>query len=1204
MYGLPGVVAALGAVIGLLSAGEVRPIVTALTVTFVVLGFVVPPAVDRLRERHQRLSELSTRREAEFREHFEPRARGVLPTHVRGGSYFTGRRPVLAALDSWLRDGGADTRARMVTGNPGSGKSAVLGRLAVLHRGSVVTVHARGRTPDEVADEIAAGVGLPAAGAAGLLAALRTARRRRTVIVDAVDEAVRPLQLIQDLLEPLAASADLTELRCVFGSRRGGNESLLRAFGGAVTVIDLDAAEYFDTADVAAYVRSTLLAEADPAVRTPYRACPDLAGTVADAVASRAGASFLVAQLTALALMAADGPVDATDAGTAESFPASVGAAMDRYLRQVEPDRETTRDLLTALAWTEGQGLTDLVTWAALATSLGTAVYTEQDVTRVLRSPAADLVVRHDTGGEVTARLFHEALAEHLRAESRRLRPATEIQRRIAGVLIDRVPPAAGGERDFLAADAYTRRHLATHAAAGQCVDDVLADAGYLAIADAARLLPAIAAATTPQGQRRARMLERVGQQLLLTVPQERVSYLEMAARMAGDDDLAARFGRLDPERPWRATWTRWVDLDDSRVLGHHDGYVLNVQLVETSLGTIVLAAGTWAVRGWWLRDGTPAPAGIGHPHAPIVHMVAYRDGDEVVVLTAHADGEVRRAALFAGTPSRTLIQHGESSGLACVTHAGRHVMLLSPDDRLTAFDAEHGDRCPWPPLDLNGRRVLDVASVGGRPLVALGYPEAAGTDGPVARDDLAVEVRDLETGAIVGSPLYPARDVPGWWPDAGIWSAALASVDGQVTVLVGGSIGGQVLRWRPGSGASATDEGFSDHAGALSAGLAAGASTFMAIGDSLGDLHVRSADDAGWRRLAIHDGGVAVLAVTHVGDEPVVVTGGRDGTVRLVYPSRTRTRPAAAEYRRIRHAAAVHDCPPLLLFDDGTGRWTVLDARTGATLDEHTPDPALPLRDLTFVPGDRPMIVALHGDDLVTVRPALESAAVRRLSIPAADWCAVRPLAGRPDVVLAATSDGAVAVIDTVSGAEVRPRVQCHGTFFSLVPDPAPPGGAIRFVTAVDVPAPEVVRWTLGDDGTVAGAPLRLLEIPDTLEETYAVWEFAYGRHDGRRIIAGAGFSSCFQIWDADTGEPLYANRLANAYNMAINAVELGSAHLFTGGHTCTLGIVSLDTHEERHLWVGSHLWSITALSDRVVVVGGVRGIMGVEFREGWPPP
>jgi hypothetical protein len=74
---------------------------------------------------------------------------------------------------------------------------------------------------------------------------------------------------------------------------------------------------------------------------------------VADAVALRAGTSFLVAQLTALALMAAPDPIDTAGARVPESFPAGVGAAMDRYLHEVGPDDRSAQDLLGALAWTE-----------------------------------------------------------------------------------------------------------------------------------------------------------------------------------------------------------------------------------------------------------------------------------------------------------------------------------------------------------------------------------------------------------------------------------------------------------------------------------------------------------------------------------------------------------------------------------------------------------------------------------------------------------------------------------------------------------------------------------------------------------------------------------------------------------------------------------------------------------------------------------
>src|SRR5262249_36384770 len=60
--------------------------------------------------------------------HFDPRGRGVeYPSE--SGSHFTGRTAALTALARWLASPSHDRRARVVTGDPGSGKSAVLGRL-------------------------------------------------------------------------------------------------------------------------------------------------------------------------------------------------------------------------------------------------------------------------------------------------------------------------------------------------------------------------------------------------------------------------------------------------------------------------------------------------------------------------------------------------------------------------------------------------------------------------------------------------------------------------------------------------------------------------------------------------------------------------------------------------------------------------------------------------------------------------------------------------------------------------------------------------------------------------------------------------------------------------------------------------------------------------------------------------------------------
>jgi hypothetical protein len=136
------------------------------------------------------------------------------------GYRFQGRRAALSAVVGWLERPVPDQRVLVVTGSPGVGKSAVLGRVVTTADagiraalpadednvkaplGSVaVAVHAKGKTAVEVAAEIAraAAVRLPER-PKHLAAALRTrlgsrgGQRRFTVVIDALDEATSPAE--------------------------------------------------------------------------------------------------------------------------------------------------------------------------------------------------------------------------------------------------------------------------------------------------------------------------------------------------------------------------------------------------------------------------------------------------------------------------------------------------------------------------------------------------------------------------------------------------------------------------------------------------------------------------------------------------------------------------------------------------------------------------------------------------------------------------------------------------------------------------------------------------------------------------------------------------------------------------------------------------------------------------------------------------
>ena len=73
------------------NAWLVACLVVALIAFAILLAAGVPDIISWLRERKDKPARHSTLADAQLRDHFEPRARGILPSQIREGSYFTGR---------------------------------------------------------------------------------------------------------------------------------------------------------------------------------------------------------------------------------------------------------------------------------------------------------------------------------------------------------------------------------------------------------------------------------------------------------------------------------------------------------------------------------------------------------------------------------------------------------------------------------------------------------------------------------------------------------------------------------------------------------------------------------------------------------------------------------------------------------------------------------------------------------------------------------------------------------------------------------------------------------------------------------------------------------------------------------------------------------------------------------------------------------
>jgi hypothetical protein len=378
---------------------------------------------------------------------------------------FVGRHAVLRDLSAWLAD--PDERARVVTGDPGSGKSAVLGRLVVLadpdRRGSVplagvpadtvpppgaidAAVHARGKTSEEVLQALCAAARAHAETPGELVD--RLSGQRMLALVDAVDEAADPAVLVSGLLRPLIEASAGTGLRLLLGVRR----HLLGQLGPGAVRVDLDAEEYADPASLRAYT-ARCLRETAPA-GSPWRDAPEPAvAAIADAVADAAGRSFLVALIAARTLASRPDLPDPTDEAWRASLPATAAEAMRNDLQtRLGSHAGRARDLLTPLAFALGAGLPWEDIWAALASELAETAHTDEDLVW-LRGTAGSYVVEAAEAGGSVYRLYHEALAEHLRHghDPRRVHAT------IAGFLTQHTPATPDGGRDWARAHPYTR---------------------------------------------------------------------------------------------------------------------------------------------------------------------------------------------------------------------------------------------------------------------------------------------------------------------------------------------------------------------------------------------------------------------------------------------------------------------------------------------------------------------------------------------------------------------------------------------------------------------------------------------------------------------------------------------------------------------------------------------------------------------------
>jgi WD40 repeat protein len=1141
----------------------------------------------------------------------EPRAQGVLPFSGRQGSYFTGRDRVLREAVAWLTAPPSREPAMLVvTGMAGSGKSAVLGRLVVLSdparrqralradldpntvppQDSIdAVVYARGRPVERLVQALAEAAAVEATDQQALLVALRARRTAGepvlVVAVDALDEAVGAEEWAS-LLAQLAAGATELGVRMLVGTR----QHLVVRLRAHAKVIDLDEPGNLGPNDLAEYVRRCLLLEGDPQVATPYRDQPKLAREVADAVARRAGKTFLVAQLVAQGLVEADDVVKVAEPGWQDRFPATVDDAMRRYLDRFENDRSRVRDLLLPLAYAHGDGLADETLWADLATSLGTATYQRQDVGWVLQDTSVpDLLLRTDLQVDghamVAYRLFHKALDDYLRRkDNNEIRHAPEeVQRRYTEGLRARVRDAGEG---WLGADAYTRAHLATHAAAAGQLDELVQDPGFLAVADPSSVLRALPTVRDPAAKRAGRVFRRTAHHLRARAPAERAAYLELAARQSRADDVAEHIGASFPSRPWRVLWANWRPTQALGVVGRTAKPIHAVALSELDGQVVVVAGGRDGTVRTWDLHGTKISS------APAEHWVwsiATGEADgRPVAACGYDDGWIRVWDLASGAPVIEPIEAHPRylKALALAKVDGRAVVASGGGDgRIRIWDLlerrEIGQAIEAYAGSVQALRIEPL--LGHTALVAGGDRGRGG-------DDKLIKIWDLRDRSLLCElPTGPAPLIP---------SLACGRWEGH-PILISSGIGQNLRVW-----------------------------------DLQGRSEIREIRDAGSRWIE-------AVALVGSEDAPVIVCSGEGASLNRWNLDGTPAGPALEGHDGRVLSLDVRRMDDHALVVSGSDDWTVRawalgeeEPVAGADHDAHAG--GVSAVAVGQLPGSD--LVVSGGDDSTVRRWRLEDGSAFRLPRPLRCWMvqgvAVMEPQGRSPLVAAGGYDDKVHLWDLDTGDELQVFTGHSAMIFAVAfgarhgaPVVISAGGdyTIRLwdpATGEQIGPP----LTTGSNKTVSALAVTHWEghpilVSGDADNTMSIWELnggqrigpelvghkdtvnavAVGDLDGRRVIVSGSDDHTVRMWDLaarrQIGTPFEGHQ--NRVKAVGIARARGRPVIVSGGWDRRLRIWTASGSSLHAIEVGSAVEGIAVCRDSVVLAATSRGLAAFELAD-----
>ncbi|PNG19668.1 hypothetical protein C1J00_24425 [Streptomyces cahuitamycinicus] len=1113
--------------------------------------------------------------------HWKPRARGV-STDSERGFRFRGRTAALTEIVDWITADEMPRHVLVVTGSPGVGKSAVLGRVvtsadtaiaATLPQtddavraplGSVsCAVHAKGKTALEVAREIAraASAAIPQAVsdlAPGLRAALTDASRSPfTVVIDALDEATSAKQarlIARQIAVPLAETCADLRVRILVGSRRRDDEGdLLAAFGEAARVIDLDDPTFFEEADLAAYAQATLQLLGDEREGNPY-ADDRVARPVAARIARLADGNFLVAGLTSrgrgLRDTIAVAPADI-------SFTPTVAAALHEYLARLPSvDGIAAETVLTALAYAESPGL-PLPLWGVAISALHGTRPTEDGLRTFARSAAANFLIETGVNDQNTGvfRLFHQALDDALR-QPRVKSGATEGDERA----LTRAFIAHGRAGGWDNAPAYLLRSLPRHASRGKVVDDLLADASYPLHADLRRLIPVVGQTRTPEARGHALILR----QTPLAIDAEPAQRAALFSVTEAQEGLGRTYQEYAASSSYRAAWAQVAPQAEEAVLeGHMEEVRAVCGLVVRGRSALASAAEDGTLRLWdpvlarLTRVLRPRFGGIralwkctidNHPH------LAIGSGDAVHLWDPATD---TRAGQL-----RTLKGHDATVYDLCQLQAGesKYLATAGADTTVRLWDPNTGERVRL----ITGHTdwVNAVCSV------------------PSPHGDLLASA-GVDATVLIWDPLSTETPLHSLTGHKEAINAMCAIEVGGHVLLATGSADATIRLWDPVMGKVVRTLSRRAEPVLRLCPLEVEGQSLLAFttGDAIQLWNAASDDDV--LTLRGHSDDIGALCTLPVHGRTFLASGGLDHTVRLWDPARVQVKEAHAV-----HAVCVASVDERTVLvtggDDGVQVRDVVTGQNQQVLD----GPSDCVRALCpLILSDRALVAAADDDHFVVLwdlRSAEVFGEYRGHTAAVHSICSLT-VSGRT-LLASASADCTVRVWDPETAETIHILRHPYGVYA---------------VCAVDVDGDQLLASASGGpDGRVyLWDPLTGDRTGHRWRASTAVLTMCSFRIGKRSIIAAATVDGETWLWDAATGQCVHNSeepglRHTSAINALCSVEHAGRTLLVTASSDRTVRLWDPATGTQVMEIPVRHVSLAVAWYEGFLVVGLDRGL------------